>query len=55
MSQIMWTIAGALFGIPLVILLVGAVPPAVIQIGGWSMAFSVIVAGIGACFAALGG
>ncbi len=56
MSNAFLTIAGAMFGIPLVIMLLiaglgGDIPPFVLGAGGWSMALGIIVGGIGAVIA----
>lgn len=56
MSSAILTIAGGMFGIPLVVMLLIAVlgmdiPPFVLSVGGWSMALGVIVGGIGAVVA----
>ena len=53
MSSAILTIAGGMFGIPLVVMLLIAVlgmeiPTFVLSVGGWSMALSLIVGGIGA-------
>jgi hypothetical protein len=59
MSNAIFTIASAMFGIPLVLLLVLAIvweiPSPILFVGGWSMAFGVIVAGLGAVIAWYGG
>ena len=52
----MLTIAGGMFGIPLVVMLLIAVlgmdiPSFVLSVGGWSMALGLIVGGIGAVVA----
>ena len=59
MSNAFLSIAGGMFGIPLVILLAIAItgndiPSRVLSVGGWSMALGVITAGIGAVLAAYG-
>ena len=58
MSNAIFTIASAMFGIPLVLLLaiemVGDIPSPILFVGGWSMVFGIIIAGIGAVIA-LGG
>ena len=58
MSSTIFTIAAAMFGIPLVLLLaieiLGEIPSPILFVGGWSMVFGIIVAGIGAVIA-LGG
>lgn len=53
MSIAILTIAGAMFGIPLVIMLFIAligleIPSSVLSVGGWSMALALILGGIGA-------
>jgi hypothetical protein len=60
MSGTILTIAAGLFGFPLAIMLAfailgGEVPPTMLWLGGWFMAFGVILGGIGAFFAAGGG
>ena len=60
MSGIMLSIGGAMFGIPMIFLLVvailtGDVPGPMLFVGGWSMALGVITAGIGAIFSSFGG
>ena len=60
MSSAILAIAGIMFGIPLVVMLViatlmGDVPSFILWAGGWSMAFGVIVGGIGAVMALAGG
>ena len=58
MSNAIFTIASAMFAIPLVLMLVLAlvweIPSLVLTVGGWSMAFGIIVAGIGAVIALYG-
>ena len=59
MSNIFLSIAGAMFGIPLIFLLaiaiiIGDVPSPIMFVGGWSMALGVITAGIGAAMALFG-
>ncbi len=56
MSSAFFIIGGAMFGIPLVLMLGIAitgndVPSTVLSIGGWSMALGIITGGIGATFA----
>lgn len=52
MSIAILTIAGAMFGIPLFLLLgielLGDIPPLVLKVGGWSMALGLMLGGIGA-------
>ena len=53
MGSALLTIAGGMFGIPLVIMLFiaglgGDIPSFVLSTGGWSMALGIILAGIGA-------
>ena len=53
MGSALLIIAGAMFGIPLVMLILiavlpGDIPRFILSAGGWSMAFGVILAGIGA-------
>ncbi len=60
MSNIILQIAGVMFGVPLVLMLVIAVtgndiPSPILYVGGWSMALGVIVGGIGAVVARYGG
>ena len=60
MSSVFITIAGAMFSIPLVVLLgiaiTGAdIPATVLFVGGWSMALGLITGGIGAVIGLLGG
>ena len=51
MSGQILTVAGAMFMIPLIVMigiaLVGDIPGLLLFIGGWSMAFSLIVGAIG--------
>ena len=56
MSSAILIIAGGMFSIPLVVMLLIAVsgmeiPPFVLSVGGWSMALGVIAGGIGAVVA----
>ena len=56
MSTTILTIAGAMFGIPLVVMLftaliLGDLPDPMASVGGWTMVFGVIVGAIGAFFA----
>ena len=60
MSQVFLTFAAAMFSIPLVIMLGIAVtgndiPSIILSLGGWTMAFGVILGGIGAVIAAYDG
>lgn len=59
MSGIFLSIAGVMFGIPLVVLLaialVGDIPSMVLAVGGWSMALGVVLGGIGAAIGLAGG
>lgn len=59
MSGIFLWIAGAMFGIPLVVLLaialVGDIPSMVLTVGGWSMALGVVLSGIGSVITLAGG
>ena len=60
MSRAILTIAAAMFGIPLVIMVAIAVtgseiPSFMLFVGGWSMALGVLAGGIGAVIAAYGG
>ena len=60
MSRIILLIAGAMFGIPLVgmiviAILLGDVPSSILWLGGWCMALGVIAGGIGAVIAGYGG
>ena len=59
MSGIMLSIGGAMFGIPLVLMVAiavfGDVPSHMLFVGGWSMALGVITAGIGAALSSFGG
>ena len=60
MSSVFIAIAGAMFGIPLVVLLGIAItgtdiPSTVLFVGGWSMALGLITGGIGAVIGLLGG
>ena len=53
MGSALLTIAGGMFGIPLVIMLLiagvgGDIPPFILSTGGWSMALGIVLAGIGA-------
>lgn len=52
MSSAIITIAVAMFGIPLFLLLgielLGDIPPLVLKVGGWSMALGLMLGGIGA-------
>ena len=53
MSGVFISIGGAMFGVPLILMLAIAlagadIPGLILSVGGWSMAFSLIVAGIGA-------
>ena len=59
MSGFLFSVAGGMFGIPLIVMtaiaVVGAdIPSTILTFGGWSMAFSVILGGIGAVFALAG-
>ena len=56
MSQVFLSIAAGMFGIPLVLMLGIAVtgndiPHLILSLGGWTMAFGVILGGIGAVIA----
>ena len=59
MSGVFLSIAGAMFGIPLVVLLaialVGDIPSMVLTVGGWSMALGVALGGVGAAITLAGG
>ena len=60
MSGIIISIAGAMFGIPLVLMLGIAItgtdiPQLVLSVGGWSMALGLVTGGIGAVLALMGG
>ena len=60
MSGAFISIGGAMFGLPLLILLAIAlagadIPTLLLSVGGWSMAFGLIVAGIGAFLNLSGG
>ena len=60
MSTIIMSIAGVMFGVPLIAMIIiavlmGDVPPSILWVGGWSMALGVIAGGIGAVIAAYGG
>ena len=60
MSNIILLVAGAMFAIPLVAMIIiaillGDVPSPVLWVGGWSMALGVVAGGIGAVIAAYGG
>lgn len=52
MSSAIITIAGAMFGIPMILLIViallGDIPPLVLKVGGWSMVLGLMLGGIGA-------
>ena len=54
MSKALLSIAGVMFFVPffglLAIAIAGDIPTMALRIGGWSMAFAVIVAGLGAFF-----
>ena len=57
MGNALLTIAGGMFGIPLALLILiailpGDIPPLILSAGGWSMAFGIILAGIGAVVSA---
>lgn len=57
MSGIVFSLAAAMFGIPLLLMTAIAVtgadiPAMLLSTGGWTMAFGVIVGGIGAVMAA---
>ena len=59
MSNAIFAIASAMFGIPLVLMLalaiVADIPSLILLIGGWSMVFGVMIAGIGGVIAWFGG
>ena len=60
MSGVFISIGGAMFGIPLILMLAIAlagvdIPTFFLSMGGWSMAFGLIVAGIGAFLNLSGG
>ena len=59
MSGIFLSIAGAMFGVPLVVLLaialVGDIPSMILAVGGWSMALGIVLGGVGAAIALAGG
>lgn len=60
MSSTLLTIAGLMFGIPLVIMVIiaatgGEIPSTLLFFGGWSMAFGVITGAIGAYIGSAGG
>lgn len=59
MSNAILSIAGAMFGVPLILLIViaalGDIPPLVLSVGGWSMALGVILGGVGAVIGWYGG
>lgn len=59
MSYSILSIAGAMFGIPLILLtlaaLIGDIPPLMLWAGGWSMVLGIILAGIGAVIGWYGG
>lgn len=60
MSGVFISIGGAMFGIPLILMLVIAlagadIPALILSVGGWSMAFGLIVAGLGAFMNLTGG
>lgn len=60
MSRVILTVAGAMFGIPLLAMIIiailfGDVPSFILWIGGWSMALGIVAGGIGAVIAAYGG
>lgn len=60
MSRIIISIAGAMFGIPLVLMIIiailfGDVPSFILWLGGWIMALGVVAGGIGAVMAMYGG
>ena len=52
MSSAIISIAVAMFGIPMILLIViallGDIPPLVLKVGGWSMALGLMLGGIGA-------
>lgn len=58
MSNVVLFIAGAMFGIPLVTMLLIAIiteiPSPILFFGGWSMALGVVTGGIGAVMSAAG-
>lgn len=58
MSGAIIAIGGAMFGIPLFLLLgielVGDIPPPVLKVGLWSMVLGIIVGGIGAALGLAG-
>ncbi len=60
MSSIILTAAGAMFAVPLVVMVAIAVagadiPSLILWTGGWSMALGVVAGGIGAVIASAGG
>ena len=60
MSGMMLTIAGAMFGVPIVIMLIttliiGDTPSWMLSIGGWFMALGVILGSIGVFIGIKGG
>ena len=60
MSGVFISIGGAMFGVPLILMLAIAlagadIPTFLLSVGGWSMAFGLIVAGIGAFLNLSGG
>lgn len=57
MGNALLAIAGGMFGIPLALLILiailpGDIPSFILSAGGWSMAFGIILAGIGAVISA---
>lgn len=60
MSRVILTVAGTMFGIPLLAMIIiailfGDIPSFILSVGGWSMALGVVTGGIGAVIAAYGG
>ena len=56
MNSPLLNLGAAIFGVPFIILFLIAltgndIPTLVLQIGGWSMAYGVIIMGVGAFFA----
>ncbi len=57
MGNALLAIAGVMFGIPLVLMILiaglgGDIPPFILSTGGWSMALGIVLGGIGAVVSA---
>ena len=56
MNSPLLNLGAAIFGVPFVIMFIIAltgndIPKSILQVGGWSMAYGIIIMGVGAFFA----